>query len=101
MEHAGKNDEASPPVEIYTKLYVRRATLPTLPTADQMQPPGLSEIFLPTHEGSSPPILYDVWERGGQIRYRLYQEVRRGPQYHLDIRSSLIVFPCQESHLFS
>jgi len=103
MEGAEKSDKASLPLQIDPKWYVRRATSLESLTADRVQPPRRSQIFLPAHQdrGSSPRLLHNVQEGGNRVRHRLRQEVRRGPQHHLDIRPSLIISSCQVSHLFS
>ena len=77
MEGAEKSDKASLPLQIDPKWYVRRATSLESLTADRVQPPRRSQIFLPAHQdrGSSPRLLHNVQEGGNRVRHRLRQEV--------------------------
>ena len=91
-----KSEKESSPLKIGPKWYVRCATSHLSLTADRTQPSRCSLGLLPTHQDrkSTTRLLHHVKEGGDGIQYGLHQEVRRGPQHHLDFCASLTTRYC-------
>ena len=92
-----ESEKESPPLKIDPKWYVLLALSLASLTGCSFQD-ALRAFFQPIKTDDARLDFYTVYKREAMEYDADYQEIRRGSQYHPDIRASLIILSRQLSH---